>query len=532
MTGVDQFELVLGLLVVTVLLSTVAHRIHLPPAAAFVLGGMTLAVIPGMPSFEIDPGLIIVLFLPPLLQSSAFFTSWRDFRAQLWSILMLAIGAVAFTTFAVGWAAKLVMPDLPWAACFALGAIVSPPDAVSAKAVLQRLRLPRRLVTILEGESLINDASGLVLYRIAVVAALSGTFSAGHAALSFVGLAVGGIVVGAVFGYAINLIYRRMRDPFHVVISSFLVGWASYIVADRLQVSGVLSVVTCGLIMGWYQHELLTAQTRMQAGAVWQMVEFVLEALVFVLIGLSLRGVLVRMGAMDAAFGAAISLTLTVTATVILARFIWVYAVIYLPRLWPALRRRTPGLPSSIPFIVSWAGMRGVVSLAAALALPDGFPGRDDILLATFGVILATVLLQGTTLGPLARALRLTTLVQREETLSEHAARAHVFAASAEWLERVTDPDTGEVVHPMLLNDYRGRARATARLADGQEGALPRRHAHFDMALQVVAVGRTELIKLHRAGKIHDSVLQGIEAEFDLEELRLRRLGGFEAGGH
>jgi monovalent cation/hydrogen antiporter len=531
-TGVDQFELVLGLLVVTVLLSAVAHRIHLPPAAAFVLGGMALAVIPGTPTFEVNPALIMVLFLPPLLQSSAFFTSWRDFRAQIWPILMLAVGAVAFTTFAVGWVAKLVMPELPWAACFALGAIVSPPDAVSAKAVLQRLRLPRRLVTILEGESLINDASGLVLYRFAVVAALSGTFSAGAAALSFIGLAVGGVMVGAVFGYAITLVYRRMRDPFHVVISSFLVGWASYIAAERLQVSGVLSVVSCGLVMGWYQHELLTAQTRTQAVAVWGMVEFVLEALVFVLIGLSLRGVLARMGMMDAAFRVAIPLTLTVTAAVIVSRFAWVYAMVYLPRLSPAMRRGKPAPRSSVAFVASWAGMRGVVSLAAALALPDGFPGRDDILLATFGVILATVLLQGTTLGPLARALRLTVLVEKEDTLSEHAARAHVFAASAEWLERVTDPDTGEVMHPIMLNDYRGRARATARVAEDQEGARSRRHSHFEMALQVVAVGRSELIKLHRAGKIHDSVLQGIEAEFDLEELRLRRLGGFEAGGH
>jgi len=532
MSGVDQFELVLALLMVTVLLSTVAHRIHLPPAAAFVLGGMALAVIPGTPAFEVNPALIMVLFLPPLLQSSAFLTSWRDFRSQMRRILMLAVGAVAFTTFAVGWVAKLVMPDLSWAACFALGAIVSPPDAVSAKAVLQGLRLPRRLVTILEGESLVNDASGLVLYRFAVVAALSGTFNAGEAALSFVGLAVGGIMVGAVFGYAINLVYRRMRDPFHVVISSFLVGWTSYIVADRLQVSGVLSVVTCGLIMGWYQHDLLTAQTRMQAMAVWRMVEFVLEALVFVLIGLSLRGVLARMGMMDAAFGVAIPLTLTVTAAVIVSRFVWVYAMVYLPRLSPAVRRRTPGPPSSVAFIASWAGMRGVVSLAAALALPAGFPGRDDILLATFGVILATVLLQGTTLGPLARALRLTAIVEKEETLTEHAARAHVFAASADWLERVTDPETGVVVHPMLLNEYRARARATTRMVEDQEGTQPRRHAHFDMALQVVAVGRAELIKLHRAGRIHESVLQGIEAEFDLEELRLRRLGGFEAGGH
>jgi CPA1 family monovalent cation:H+ antiporter len=532
MSGVDQFELILGLLVVTVALSAIAHRIHMPPAAAFVLGGMALAIAPGAPAIEVDPGLIMVLFLPPLLLSSAYFTSWRDFRAQLRPILMLAVGAVAFTTFAVGWAAKQVMPELPWAACFALGAIVSPPDAVSAKAVLQGLRLPRRLVTILEGESLINDASGLVLYRFAVAAALSGTFSAGQAAGSFVWLAVGGIAVGAAFGFAIDLAYRRMRDPYHVIISSFLVAWLAYIAADRLEVSGVLSVVSCGLVMGWFQHERLSAQTRTQAFAVWQMVEFVLEALVFVLIGLSLRGVLQRLGLTGAAFGVGVPLTLTVTAAAVVSRFIWVYAMVYLPGLRPSARRVGPVSRSSIAFVASWAGMRGVVSLAAALALPEEFPGRDAILLATFGVILATVLLQGTTLGPLARALRLTAIVEQEETLSEHAARAHVMAASAKWLENVKDAETGAVMHPLLLADYNGRARATARMAADEEGSQSRRHAHFDVALQVVDVGRAELIKLHRAGKIHDSILKRIEAEFDLEELHLRRLGGLEAGDH
>lgn len=528
MTGLDEFELLLGLLTVSVLLSTVAPYLRMPPAAVFVLGGMALALVPWTPHIELEPDLVLVLFLPPLLMASAFTTAWRDFRADLGPILVLAVGAVAFTTATVGWAAKLIMPELSWAACFTLGAIVSPPDAVAAKAVLTRLALPRRLVTVLEGESLINDASGLVLYRFAAAATLSGTFSPGVAAASFVWLAAGGVGVGVVAGYLADRCFRRMRDRYHVIITTFLFAYASYIAAERLQVSGVLSVVSCGLVMGWRQHETLSADVRVQATAVWEVVTFALEALVFVLIGLSLRGVVARLGVGDATLSVAMKLTLGVTAMVVISRFLLVFPATYILELLPHRRRGAGRPPVSIPLAVSWAGMRGVVSLAAALALPEAFPGRDPILLATFGVILATVLLQGTTLGWLVRVLGLsgTGSDAGAAALSGAVARARVMGAAADWLESVRDATTGEPAHPMLLREYRRRAEITARLVTEAATLRPIRDAHFEMALLAVAQGRTELLKLHRDGQIHDRVLEAIEAELDLEELRLRRLGG------
>jgi len=259
LTTVSRFELILLLMAVVLGLELLARRIRMPPAAAFILGGIALALIPGTPDIELDPDLALVLFLPPLLLASAYFTVWRDFRANLRIILQLAVGAVAFTTFAVGVVAHWVEPSLPWAACFALGAIVSPPDAVAAKAVLQGLSLPPRITVLLEGESLVNDAAGLVLYRFAVAAALTGAFDAGQAAVSFVGLTLGGVAAGVAFGWLVTLLLGRLRDPTLSVVASFLAAWAAYIVGEALHVSGVLATVACGLVMGWRQHAVLSA---------------------------------------------------------------------------------------------------------------------------------------------------------------------------------------------------------------------------------------------------------------------------------
>jgi monovalent cation/hydrogen antiporter len=228
----------------------------------------------------------LVLFLPPLLLASAYFTVWRDFRANLRIIVQPAVGAVAFTTLAVGVVAHLVEPSLPWAACFALGAIVSPPDAVAAKAVLQGLSLPSRVTVLLEGESLVNDATGLVFYRFAVAAAMTGAFDAGQAAASFGVLALGGVAAGVAFGWLVTLLLGRLRDPTLSVIASFLAAWAAYIVGEALYASGVLTTVACGLVMGWRQHAVLPAVTRIQAQAVWKVIVFILESLIFILIGL------------------------------------------------------------------------------------------------------------------------------------------------------------------------------------------------------------------------------------------------------
>jgi CPA1 family monovalent cation:H+ antiporter len=535
MSLADRFELVLSLIAVIIVLELAARRLRLPPAAAFVLGGVALALVPQTPPLELDPDLALVLFLPPLIMASAYFTVWREFRANLRIILQLAVGAVAFTTLVVGAVAHLVVPSLPWAACFALGAIVSPPDAVAAKAVLQGLRLPRRVVVLLEGESLVNDASGLVLFRFAVAASLTGTFNAGEAALSFAGLAIGGTLAGIAFGFVASWLFRQLRDPTLVIIGSLLTAWVSYIVADDIGVSGVLSTVACGLVMGWKQHTVLTAATRTHARAVWQVAVFILESLVFILIGLSLRAVLHRLGAQGTS-GAEAALAVlpamaAVVAAVVLSRFAWIFPAVYLPRwLVPALRRREPVAPP-VPVLVvmSWAGMRGVVSLAAALALPEQFPGRDFILVTTFAVILTTVLVQGATLAPLILSLGLGKPgVTPSQTLSEAAARARMAAKQLAAVEARSNNPDGTQRHPRLLEQYGYRARAASRFSEAEATLLEHRNEHFSVVLDAIAAGRAELLRLHRAGEIHDSVLHTLEQELDLEEMSARRLSGEE----
>lgn len=525
MNSVALLEIVLALMAAALALSLAAGRLRLPPAVALVIGGMVLAFVPHLPTLDLDPNAIMVIFLPPLLLSSAYMTIWRDFRANLRPILLLSIGAVVFTTAVVGIVAHAVAPVLPWAACFALGAIVSPPDAVAAKAVLQRLALPRRLMTIIEGESLVNDASGLILYRFAVAAALTGAFDPVRAGASFVWLAVGGIGLGLLCGYAVIFLARRVRDGPTLIAISLLSAWVSYLVAERAEASGVLACVACGLFVGSREHEVFRAEVRLQAQAVWELIVFILEALVFVLIGLALRGVLDRMGGQGAALAAGLPLALAVTAAVVVSRFAWVFPAVYLPRLSRRFRESDPAPPVAVPVIIGWAGMRGVVSLAAALALPIEFPGRDPLLLASFIVILFTVLIQGTTLGPLIVALRLPAGADRfTEPLDVASARVLVVEASLQALEALTDDGSREPLHPQLVEDYRRRVRATTKVRDDRIATEAVRHDHFAAALTAVQAGRAALIRLHRDRQVHVTVLRTIEGELDLEEMRLLRL--------
>jgi len=459
----------------------------MPPAAAFILGGITLALIPNTPDIELDPDLALVLFLPPLLLASAYFTVWRDFRANLRIILQLAVGAVAFTTLVVGIVAHWVEPSLPWAACFALGAIVSPPDAVAA--------------------------------------ALSGTFDAGQAALSFVGLALGGVAAGVAFGWLVTVVLGRLRDPTLSVIASFLAAWAAYSIGEAMHVSGVLATVACGLVMGWRQHTVLSAVTRTQARAVWDVIVFILESLIFILIGLSLRGVLLRLGGGWHSIPSLLPAVGAIVTAVVVARFVWIFPATYIPRtLIPALRRRDPYPPVAVPIVMSWAGMRGVVSLAAALALPDGFPGRDFILATTFAVILVTVLVQGATLAPFIRVLGLSGFaLEQPKTLPEADARARMAAAQLAEVERQSAGTGKTHRHPRLVEQYGYRARAAARFSEAAGALIDQRRAHFTVVVAAIAAGRAEILRLHRARLIHDTVLHALEQELDLEEMSARR---------
>jgi monovalent cation/hydrogen antiporter len=528
MSSVSAFKLVLLSLIVMIGLQLLAKRLRLPPAAALLIGGIAMAFVPGLPPVHLDPDLVLVVFLPPLLMDGAYFSVWEELKRNLGSILLLAIGAVAFTTLAVGVAAHLVVPGLPWAVCFALGAIVSPPDAVAAKAVLERLALPRKLMVVLEGESLLNDAAGLVLVRFAVAAALTGTFSIGHAAASFALLGLGGLVVGGVVGYLIVQIIRCLDDDYLVITTSVLTAWISYIVGEMLGVSGVIATVTAGLTLGWYQHEVLSATVRMRGAAFWQVIVFLLEALVFILIGLSLRGVIARSGGVGDALYALAPAVAAVLGAVVLSRFVWVFASEFFNTSWRRLTGRANAtLDWRTATITSWAGMRGVVTLAVALSIPETLPGRDLILIASFAVILVTVLLQGATIGLLIQWINPERSSDSDaHHLTEPQAWARLEAAQLAAIEPLVRDREGNVIHPRLLEQYSYRATLTKGYEDRADFPHEARVSHYDVVLAGVAAGRKELLHMHRSGAIHDEMLHVLEHDLDLQEVSARHARG------
>jgi len=519
MNAVETFEIALGLLSLVIALTWTASRVGLPPATALLVGGGLLAFVPGLPPIGLDPDLALVLFLPPLLMDGAYFTAFGRFRKHLPGILSLAVGAVVFTTLVVGLVAHWLVPRLPWAACFALGAIVSPPDAVSARAVLQRVSLPRRLTALLEGESLLNDATGLTLFRFAVAATLSGVFDAGAAVQSFFVLALGGVVVGLVVAAAWVLAVRKLGNQTLIVTTTTLMCWLSYLLGEAVHVSGVIATVVAGLVLGWYQHVIFPATVRLRGNAFWQILVFVLEALVFILIGFSLRGVVERVGDLG---GSPLEMVLPVAAVilaVIVARFAWIFATeasLGLARRLGLKRARPLGWRQAT--VLSWTGMRGVVTLAVALALPQQMPGRDLILVAAFAVIFATVVVQGTSLA---------WLVSKVQPVDDDppakmdlpAAEAAIAAAKAIAVEAHAYDADGVLVHPQLLQQYRRRLEVTERYADNADAFMENLGTHFDVVLTAIAAGRAELIRIHREGLIEDEVLHNLERDLDVEEL-------------
>ena len=518
----DLLEIVLFLLLCSVALGWFARRLNFPYPIALVIGGAALGFLPELPQFPFDPQFILVLVLPPILYQTALLTSWRDFRANIRPIGLLAVGLVIATTLAVGAALKLVVPDLPWAVAFVLGAIVSPPDAVAATAILTRLKVPRRVVTILEGESLVNDASGLVLYKFAVAAVMTGAFSLLDASIEFVGVAIGGIVVGIILGRLFIFIHRYLGDVFIEVLMTLAVPYISYILAEALHVSGVLAVVAAGLVRGRYAPEVVSAEMRIIARSVWNLLVFLLNSLVFILIGLQLSGIVGRLTGYSGAelmyYG------ILVSAVAIAVRFAWIYPATYLPRMVSArLRSRDPAPTEQELFIMSWCGMRGIVSLAAALALPlalEGgapFPGRDLIIFLTFVVIAATLVLQGLSLGPLIRALRVGT------DWSEHEEEQHArFALGKAAIAAIGDLAAQEGIAPELAERIRAEFAEKVRIAPpgghvftgGSDIAKRLRRA-------AIRAERQELIRIWRENKISDDVLHHLEEDLDYQESRL-----------
>ncbi|MBN9122867.1 MAG: Na+/H+ antiporter [Planctomycetes bacterium] len=444
-------ELVLALLAVVVALGVAARRLGVAEPILLVVGGLVLGLQPWAPGVALDPQLVFLLFLPPLLYAAAFRTQWPDFRAQLRPIVLLAVGLVLFTATAVALVAHYVV-GLPWAVAFVLGAIVSPPDAVAAVAVTRRLRVPRLVVTILEGESLVNDASALVTLRVAVAAVVTGAFSLVDAGVQFVLVGAGGVALGVAGAWlAVRLhawLDRNDRADSKLTITvTLLTPYAVYLTAEHLHLSGVLAAVSAGLWVGNRCEQVFSAALYEEARAVWEWIEFLLNGLIFLLVGFALRNILENLTGAYAPEDLLVHAG-AVVAAVVVARLVWMFPGAYVPRWFDrnVLGAATPYPPWQSVTVVGWAGMRGVVSLAAALALPlttaDGrpFPGRDLILFLTFCVIFATLVGQGLTLPVLIRGLGVTKPAGEEEgESSEQSDSARGGAGRADMVGRTED---------------------------------------------------------------------------------------------
>jgi Na+/H+ antiporter len=525
---VHAVEFVLLLLVAIALLATAARKAGIPYPIVMVVGGVLLGLASeglGLPRLEIDPELVLVLFLPPLLMAAAYFTSIRDFKANLRAIGLLSIALPLVTTAAVAVAAMSLMPGLGWPVAFALGAIVSPPDAVAATSIMGRLGVPRRVVTVLEGESLVNDATALVAYRLAVVAAVTGSFSLADAGVRFVVVALGGVLVGIVAARLAMVVFRRLFDPPVEVLLTLLVTYGIYIAAEAIGVSGILATVTAGLYFGRALPRATSTDSRVLAAAVWQMVIFVLNGFVFVLIGLQLP--VIREGLTETSLPRLIGLGAAISMVVILVRIAWVFPATYLPRaLSKKLRERDP-YPGWRPvFIVAWSGMRGVVSLAAALALPftvqggEPFPQRGLVIWLAFCVIIATLVGQGLTLPWLIKRLGIAGDTEAER--EERTARA---AAAEAAVRRIGDLEREWPDHRPLVDQLRAMYEHRSEHlgeTNGSNAELDQELVEHKLIRQaVIEAERNAVVDLRDRGIINDEVLRRVERDLDLEELRM-----------
>jgi Na+/H+ antiporter len=523
----DVELLLLLLMVVGAGLSIMARWVGVPYPILLVLGGLVLGFVPGMPPVVMPPELVLVLFLPPLLYLAAFFSSPRDLRAEARPISLQAVGLVLLTIGAVAATAHALIDGLPWAAAVALGAIVSPTDPLAATAIARRLGVPRRLVTLLEGESLVNDATALVAYRMAVAVVVGGSFTLWAAGLRFVMSAVGGVAIGLLVAWLIAAIRRRLDDPVVEIVVSLVTGYAAYLPAERLGLSGVLAAVTAGLYVGWRAPELASPTTRMLGFSFWEVLNYLLNAVLFMLVGLQLHPILSGLSGQSAVV--LLGQAVLVSLVVIVVRIVWAFTTPYLVR---ALDRRPGQLARRVGprerLVVGWSGMRGAVSLAAALALPvqgaagQPFPERNRIVFLTFGVIFATLVVQGLTLPALIRRLgiRGDDAEEREELWGRLGATDAALArleelAVADW----TRDDTVQRLRAMY--DYRRRrlkARAGKIEDDGYED---RSLAYQRLVRELLQAQRHAILRLRNQGAISNEVMHRIERDLDLEDSRL-----------
>lgn len=529
----DQILLMLGLLFAMAMLYMLSQKLCVPYPIFLVLGGLAIGFVPGMPHFAVDPNLIFLVFLPPLLYEAAWFTSWQEFWRRKRSIAFFAFGLVILTSITVAYFSAAIIPGFTLALGFLLGGIISPPDAVAANSVLKEIKVPRRLQTILEGESLVNDASSLIVFRFALAAVMTGHFVLKEAVVNFFVVAIMGIVVGIVVGLVFYAIHRLLPTNASIdTILTVMTPYIMYLTAEQFHFSGVLAVVSGGLFLSYCSHQFLNYESRIQATSVWSSLIFLLNGVVFILIGLQLPVIIAELG--DYSLTEAIVYALIITVITILLRIVMVFPSAYIPRwLSKRIREREPAPPPGMVFMAGWAGMRGVVSLAAALAVPlalpsgEVFPQRNLILFITFVVILVTLVFQGLTMPVLLKFFKLEEIDPRppaDEQLS--AIRLRMARLSMEYIEREYGDHIKTV--PKLNRYYEQMLHVIGReermsSEDGEHE--DRRHARetFNkIFLELVDNRRRELITIRAERTFDDEVLREYQHLLDLEEARMR----------
>ena len=525
--AVDQAEvLIVGLLVAVAGLSALARLLHVPYPVMLVIGGAAVGFIPGLPKFELDPEVVLLVFLPPLIYAAAFFSDFRSMRANLRGLTLSSVGLVLATMAVVAVVAHALIPGLPWAAAFALGAVVSPTDPLAGAVIMRRLGVPPRLVSAAENEGLFNDATALVAYRVAVAAAIGGGFSMAEAGMRFVGGAAAGIAIGLAVGWVIVQIRSRIEDAQLSITISLLSGYAAFVPADAIGASGVLAAVTTGIFVGLQGPRIIPARVRLQGFYVWDVLDFLLNASLFVLVGLQLRTIV---QGLDGSWSTLLGWAAAVSGAVILVRLVWFFTMPYLIRMLdrrPQQRARRVGPRPRL--VLAWSGMRGAVSLAAALAIPfetdagAPFPQRDLIIFLTYAVIFATLVMQGLTLPGLIRTLRVEDDGDgdREEVrarlVATKAALAQLDAlANEEW----TRDETVERMRALYQYRKRRFAARAGKLED--DGYEDRSLAYQRMVQSVLGAQREALVRLRSDGDVSNEVMNRIVRELDLEESRL-----------
>ena len=518
---------VLGILIAAAGLVVTAQFLRVPYPILLVLGGLALGFTPGVPTVTLPPDLVLVIVLPPLLYAAAFFSSLRDLRANVRQISLLALGLVTATMVGVAVVAHTFIDGMTWGAAFVLGAVVSPTDPIAATSIASRLGVPRRVVTIVEGESLVNDATALVLYRFAVAAVLTGSFSLLEAGGEFVLSVAGGLGIGLAVGWAVTWVRRRLDDPPTEIAVSLMTAYLAYLPAVALDVSGVIAAVTVGIYLGWHAPELVTPSVRLQGFAVWEVLVFVLNALLFTMVGLQFESILDGIEGLPA--GTLVGYGLLVSGAVVVIRVLWVFPVTSLLRmLLRGVRGRNPD-PAWLPVLVAWSGMRGAVSLAAALAIPletdagAPFPERDLIIFLTFCVVLFTLVVQGLSMPLLVRRLSVA------DDGSEHEENHARLGAAKAALRRLDELALEDWARDETIDrirgayDYRRRRFAARHHGPGDgDGEIEERSLVYQRILrEVLEAQRAAIIDLRRRGVISDEVMRRVERDLDLEDSRL-----------